>query len=111
MNESIRFHVDEQVNSRIARELRRRGIDVTTTVEAGLRTQSDESQLEFAPQEGRVIVTHDDDFLSMASRNSDHPGIAYCQQNTRSIGHIVESLVLIYEVYTSQEMLGRIEFL
>ena len=86
MNEQIRFHLDEQVNSRIARELRRRGIDVTTTVEAGLRTHSDESQLEFSRREGRVIVTHDDDFLSMANSNSDHPGIAYCKQNTRSIG-------------------------
>jgi hypothetical protein len=32
----IRFHLDEQVKSLIARGLRRRDIDVTTTVEAGL---------------------------------------------------------------------------
>ncbi|MGA7937936.1 MAG: hypothetical protein WCA35_30585 [Kovacikia sp.] len=47
MSSRIRFHLDEQVKSVIARELRRRNIDVTTTVEAGLRTQSDEVQLDF----------------------------------------------------------------
>jgi hypothetical protein len=39
--------LDEQVKSAVARELRRRRIDVTTTLEAGLRTQSDEAQLAF----------------------------------------------------------------
>jgi hypothetical protein len=38
----IRFHLDEQVDVAIARALRRYGVDITTTVEAGLRTASDE---------------------------------------------------------------------
>jgi hypothetical protein len=58
-----------------------------------------------------VIFTQDEDFLIIASRTSDYPGIAYCKQGTRSIGQIIESLVLIYEVYTPEEMIGRIEFL
>ncbi|HEY9709491.1 MAG TPA: DUF5615 family PIN-like protein [Oculatellaceae cyanobacterium] len=111
MSERIRFHLDEQVKSAVARELRRRGIDVTTTFEAGLRTQSDETQLAFIRQEQRVIFTHDEDFLIIASRTSDHPGIAYCKQGTRSIGQIVESLILINEVYTPEEMIGRVEYL
>jgi hypothetical protein len=41
----IRFHLDERVDVAIARALRRHGVDVTTTVEAGLRTASDEEQL------------------------------------------------------------------
>ncbi len=111
MSNRIRFHLDEQVKSVIARELRCRGIDVTTTVEVGLRTQSDEAQLTFICQEERVLFTQDDDFLRIASLTSDHPGIAYCQQGTRSIGQIIESLVLIYEVYTPEEMVGRVEYL
>lgn len=47
MSEQIRFHLDEHIDSNIARGLRRYGIDVTTTVDAGLRTKSDESHLEF----------------------------------------------------------------
>jgi len=41
MAERIRFHLDEHVDPDIARALRRHGTDVTTTVEAGLRTQSE----------------------------------------------------------------------
>lgn len=47
MSEQIRFHLDEHIDSNIARGLRRYGIDVTTTVDAGLRTKSDESHLAF----------------------------------------------------------------
>ncbi|MBE9228096.1 DUF5615 family PIN-like protein [Phormidium sp. LEGE 05292] len=111
MSDRIKYHLDEQVKKAIAFELRRCGIDVTTTVEVGLRTQSDEVQLAFAQNEGRVIFTHDQDFLIIASQNSNHCGIAYCKQGTRSIGQIIESLVLMYEVYTAEEMIGRVEFL
>ena len=38
MTERIRFHLDEHVDPDVARALRRYGIDVTTTVETGLRT-------------------------------------------------------------------------
>lgn len=111
MSSRIQFHLDEQVKSVIARELRRRGIDVTTTVEAGLRTQSDEAQLDFIGQEQRVLFTQDDDFLRIASRTNNHPGIVYSKQGNRSTGQIIESLVLIYEVYTPEEMVGRVEYL
>ena len=111
MSRRIRFHLDEQVNSVIARELRCHGIDVTTTVEAGLRTQSDEAQLDFICQEKRVLFTQDDDFLRIASCTQNHPGIVYCKQGSRSIGQIVESLLLICEVYSPEDMIGRVEYL
>ncbi len=111
MSTRLRFHLDEQVDSAIAIGLRRQGIDVTTTVEAGLRTQLDEAHLEFAWQEQRVIVTHDDDFLRIASRTSEHPGIAYCKQRTRSIGEIIRRLIEIYENFTPEDMSGRVEYL
>jgi hypothetical protein len=46
----MRFHLDEHVDFAIARGLRRRGIDVTTTVDAGLRTASDLRHIEFGRQ-------------------------------------------------------------
>ncbi len=111
MKDKIRFHLDEQVDPEIASQLRRRGIDVTTTVEVGLRTSRDEFQLDFIRQQKRVIFTHDKDFLIIASRTSDHPGIVYCKQKTRSLGEIIEGLVLINEVYLPEEMVGRVEYL
>ena len=111
MKDEIRFHLDEQVDPEIAIQLGRRGIDVTTTVEVGLRTCSDESQLDFIRQQKRVIFTHDQDFLIIASRTSNHPGIVYCKQKTRSLGEIIEGLVLIYEFYSPEEMVGHVEYL
>jgi predicted nuclease of predicted toxin-antitoxin system len=111
VKDKIRFHLDEQVDPEIAAQLRRRGIDITTTVEVGLRTSSDESQLDFIRQQNRVIITHDKDFLIIASRTSDYPGIVYCQQKTRSLGEIIEGLVLIYEMYTAEDIVGRVEYL
>ncbi len=58
---TIRYHTDEDVNHNptIAFALRQRGVDVTTTSEAGLRGASDEAQLAYAKTEGRVLITHD----------------------------------------------------
>jgi len=53
MAERIRFHLDEHVDPAIAIAVRRAGIDVTTTSEAGLRTKDDETHLDFARAEGR----------------------------------------------------------
>ena len=111
MTERIRFHLDEHVDPDVARALRRYGIDVTTTVEAGLRTQSDLAQLEFATREQRVLVTHDADFLRLADRVPPHAGIAYSTRTTRSLGEMIRSLILIYEILTPEELIGRIEYL
>ncbi|MEA5534943.1 DUF5615 family PIN-like protein [Crocosphaera sp. XPORK-15E] len=111
MKDKIRFHLDEQVDPEIASQLSRRGIDATTTIAVGLRTSSDQSQLDFVRQQKRVIFTHDRDFLIIASRTRDHPGIVYCKQKTRSFGEIIEGLVLIYQVYSPEEMLGCVEYL
>ena len=111
MNERIRFHLDENVNPVIAIGLRRYGIDVTTTVEMKLRGESDLTQLDFSRKTGRVIVTQDRDFLIIANSGEGHSGIAYCQKGKRSIGEMIELLVLIYEVLTPEEIKGKVEFL
>jgi len=101
----------EHVNPAIAAALRRRGVDVTTTTEAGLRGADDQNQIVYAWHEHRVIVMHDDDFLRWHSRGVPHAGIAYCRQETRSLGQIIEMLTLMHETLTSEEMMGQIQFL
>jgi predicted nuclease of predicted toxin-antitoxin system len=110
MADRIRFHLDEHVDPAIAAALHRAGIDVTTTVEAGLRTQGDESQLRFARDEGRVIVTRDQDFLRLAGGGVEHSGVVFYTAN-QSIREIIEGLILIYEVMLPGEMAGWIEYL
>jgi predicted nuclease of predicted toxin-antitoxin system len=95
----------------VADGLRRLGIDVTTTQEAGLLGAEDTRQIAFATAAGRVLFSQDDDFLILASQGVAHPGLAYCRQQSRSIGEIVRALELIWEVYEPEEMRNRVEFI
>jgi len=111
MPEKIRFHLDENVSMAIARSLRKRGIDVSTTPELNLIQATDENQLDFARKEGRVLVTHDSDFLRLHDQGFSHSGIVYCKLGSRTIGQIIKSLLLIYEILEPDEMTNSVEFL
>jgi hypothetical protein len=111
MSQTIQFHLDENVNNAVADGLRRRGINVTTTGEAGLISAPDELQLQFAISQNRTLITHDDDFLAMHQGGVEHTGIAYCKPNSRSIGEILCALILIWEVLEPEDMSNHIEFL
>jgi hypothetical protein len=107
----IRFHLDEHVPSAIAVGLRRRGIDVTTTNDAGLAGADDQQHIAFARSQNRVIVTHDDDFLVLNSQGIAHAGIAYCHQGSRSAGELLRLLLVLNECLTPKDMENRVEFL
>lgn len=104
VSESIRFHLDENIDPDVAKALRLRGIEVTTTQEMNLLGQPDDVQFDFVCRQQRVLVTHDTDFLRLAIQNNTHWGIAFCQKGTRSIGEIIRSLILIYEVFTASRL-------
>jgi len=111
MARTIRFHLDEHVATAVADGLRRLGIDATTTAEAGLLGATDPAQLAFALANRRSIFTQDDDFLILAAQGIEHPGIIYCQQQSRSIGAIVRALQLLWEICDPEEMRNRVEFI
>ncbi|MFQ5734378.1 MAG: DUF5615 family PIN-like protein [Planctomycetaceae bacterium] len=111
MATEIRFHLDEHVAAAIAIGLRAQGIDVTTTREAGLIGAEDTEHITYALQEGRVIFTHDDDFLREAAGDPAHAGICFCHRNKLSIGETLQSLILVHGVYSAEEMQDRVEWL
>jgi predicted nuclease of predicted toxin-antitoxin system len=111
MPRTIRFHLDEHCDLAIAEGLRRRAIDVTTTPEAGLLRASDGEQLDYARRENRVIFTEDADFLRLHAVGVQHAGIAYCHQQSRSVGEIIRGLVMIWEILDPEDMRNRVEFL
>jgi predicted nuclease of predicted toxin-antitoxin system len=108
---AIRFHLDEHCHGALAEGLRRHGIDVTTTPEAGLLGASDEAQLACATANDRVIFTQDEDFLRINAAGVAHPGIVYCHQQKYSVGDLIRFLVLVWEVYEPEELRGRVEYL
>lgn len=107
---SVRFHLDEHVSHAIARGLRMRGIDVTTSTEVGLLGADDPAQMEFAYREVRVIYTEDADFLRLVDQQVPHAGIVFCARGSRSVGEIVRFLELVHYVFDSEGMIGRIEY-
>jgi predicted nuclease of predicted toxin-antitoxin system len=111
MPRTIRFHLDENCSRAIAMGLRRQGVDVTTTPEAGLIGAIDEEQAAYAYAAGRVIFTQDRDFLRIHAQEIPHPGIAYCEKDTRSIGQIIRGLVDIWEILEPEDIAGQVEFI
>lgn len=111
MPRAIRFHLDENCHRAIADGLRRRGIDVTTTPEVGLLSATDEEQAAYGLRSGRIVVMQDRDFLRLHASGLPHAGIAYCEKDAKSVGEILQALVLIWEVLEPDEMRDRVEFL
>ena len=112
MPRTIRFHLDEHCPHAVAAGLRRHGVDVTTATDAGLLHAADDEHLAFSLAENRVIFTRDEDYLSANARGVPHRGIVYCHQKKNlSIGDIIDSLLLIWEVYEPDEMANRVEYI
>ena len=107
---SVRYYVDEHVGSAAVHGLRRRGVDVITVAEAGMRGRNDKSQLAFALQAGRVTFTQDRDFLRLAASGVPHAGVVYAPQGM-PIGTIIGGLLLIYNVLSAEEMTDSVEYL
>jgi predicted nuclease of predicted toxin-antitoxin system len=111
VNEPLRFHLDEHIPHVVAAALRRHNIDVTTTPEVGLRQADDLTHLTFSQGEGRVLVTHDADFLRHHTEGIEHAGIAYCKKGSHTIGQIIETLRLMHEILSAEEMKNSVEYL
>ncbi len=111
MTDKIKYYLDENANKAIADGLRRRNIDVTTTVEVGLISASDKEQLSFAHSQNRIIVTQDRDFVKLHYLGWEHSGIVYCIKESRSIGEILRGLILIWEILTPKEISGKVEYI
>jgi uncharacterized protein with PIN domain len=110
MGQTIKFYTDEHVSRAVVQGLRQRGVDVITVSEAGMLGASDQEHLARALKEGRVIFTHDDDFLRLHAAGVSHAGVVYAPHRM-PIGEIIHGLMLIYQVLHAQEMAGHVEFL
>ena len=106
----IRFQFDEHFRNAAASALRRRDIDVVTAADAGVLGLADTVVLSRAHAAARVMVTRDDDYLGLHAAGQPHSGIVYCTPRIRTVGNLVEALVLIYEVMSPEEMIGHVQY-
>lgn len=113
----LRFLADEDFNRVIVRGVLRTNpkVDIVRVQEVGLRTQKDPAMLDWAAQEGRVLLTHDERTMPAHAyeriRNSlPMPGVFVVQQE-ESVSRIIEEIVLLAECSLENEWEGQVNYL
>ena len=107
----IRYHLDEHIDTAIAVGLKRRGVDVTTTVEAGLLRASDVEQIAFATAQQRVFVTRERGIAAEVQPGASHSGIVVARSGRRHIGQTVLALAHLHRRATAEEMVNHVKYL
>jgi hypothetical protein len=111
LDSDIRLCFDESVQVAVAEQMRSRGIDAVTVRDLNLLSDSDSNHLRRASEMGRVLCTHDFDFIRLHAEGVAHTGIVIAQQAETSIGGWVRGLELICGAMTPDEMKNHIEYL
>lgn len=86
-------YCDESIWIPVADGLKRRGWSVHTVRDLNRLGQPDHAHLEVALENDWILVTFDDDFLSLVEREKhEHAGIVFVQQSGRDIGDVVRAI-------------------
>lgn len=112
---SLALYMDQHVPSAVTKGLRQRGLDVLTAQEDGRSEVDDERLLERVAELGRVLYTHDHDFLRITSAwgQSGRPfaGVVYAHQRNVTIGKAIADLELIANTSEPENMRNEVQFL
>lgn len=87
------------------------GVDVVTVRDLGYLGDDDLGHLKRAAASGRVLCTHDSDFIQLASQGIEHAGIVFGQQDSHNIGSWVKHLLSIHAVCKSDDMKNNVRYL
>jgi len=107
----LRFYLDENVPVSVADQLVTRGIDVITVRGLGTLGHNDEWHLMTATDSGRVLCTHDMDFIRLAMDGMEHAGIAVAPGRRFGIGDWVRSLYQLHVRWQAEDFINRVEYL
>jgi predicted nuclease of predicted toxin-antitoxin system len=86
-------YCDESIWIPVADGLRQRGWDVRTARGEGTLGDPDRQQLQYARENDWILLTFDDDFLSLVEGEGlAHAGVIHLQQAGRRIGDVVKAV-------------------
>jgi hypothetical protein len=112
----LRLLADENFNGRILRALQRQipDLDVVRTQDSPLYGADDPTLLQFAAEEGRILLTHDIETLvgyawERVRSGMAMPGVIVALTD-RPIGQVIEDLQLLLLVSRPEELEGQIYF-
>ncbi len=111
----LSLYFDEDVSVKIAHNLRNRGFDVQTTLEAKNLAATDEHQLVFSVKRHRALVTHNiKDFLNIhktyLSENKTHNGIILAVRRHDPY-LIVSKLLTLLQSETPENMKNQLRYI
>jgi Domain of unknown function (DUF5615) len=113
----LRFAADENFNNDIVRGLRRRrpDLDIVRVQEAGLSGALDPDVLEWAAQEGRVLLTHDVSTMTRYAHDRVEAGLAMpgVFQVSREVGLslVIEDIFLVADCSAEEEWADQVRYL
>src|SRR3990170_7121353 len=101
----MKIFADENIERSIIDGLRRRKIEVICAKELGYEGMPDEFHIQKASEIKAVILTHDFDFLRIASKPGiNHCGIVFAHSKNVSIGQCIRGVELIINILTVEDM-------
>jgi hypothetical protein len=112
----IRLYFDEDsARHSLVRELRFRGADLVTAMEAGMAGRADGEQLEWAASNGRALYSFNrSDFHCLHTtwlrEGRNHSGIILSRQGL-SVGEQMRRLLRLIAARSADEMQNHVEFL
>ena len=112
---AVAFMMDQHVSGPIVRGLRVRGVDVLTAFEDHAHELPDDELLQRATEQGRVLVSQDDDLLAIAHQwqEAGRPfaGLVYSHQLNITIGRAIEDLEVLAECSSPEEFANKVQFI
>ena len=117
MNTPLRFLVDEDFDNDILRGVLRRRpeVDIVRAQDVGLLGLKDPAVLEWAAQEGRIVLTHDvstrtNYALVRVSNGLRMPGVFAVSQSL-PVGKVIEDVLLLADCSLEGEWEGQVRYL
>lgn len=108
----LRLYTDHNVSAAIVSGLRVAGVDVLTAFEDDSHELADPDLLIRVVASGRILFTHDDDFLVLGTQRQRDglyfTGIIFAHQMRVPIGVCIEHLELVAKASEAHELENRI---
>ena len=114
---TTRLFLDEDsMHHGLTTGLRSRAVDVVTVLDANLRGASDETQLTYAADHGRVLYSCNvRDFCRLhdawIANGREHAGIVVMARQRYSVGEQLKRLLRLLGSKSAEQMRGQLEFL
>jgi len=113
----LKFPADENFDNTVVRGLFRRSpeIDIVRVQDVGLSGKDDPTILDWAAQEGRILLTHDVSTITRYAydrvrQDQTMPGVIEVSLDT-SVGRVIEDILVLVECSQEGELEGQVQYL